>query len=151
MNRRTFLAALTTLVVAMTTVMGSSRAISAQQIFSCASGCYIVDLTNVPTTCLPLCIYTSWGGGAVTWPLTASPCYTASGIYTECPVPPLAAGTPLDWVSVCGAPFIPGVYGQTSVNCGSCQLCVVLCTNSALCPTIKVYPGPCPSAPLPCP
>ena len=99
MNRRTPLAALAAMMaLVIVSIIGGARA-SAQPISWCPSGCYTVDLSSVPTSCFPLCIYTSWGGGTLTWPSTAAPCYATPAVFTECPVPALPVGTPLDWVN----------------------------------------------------
>jgi hypothetical protein len=114
------------------------------EIFAC--GTYKVDLTALAgSPCIPLSVHTAWGTVPVIWPTFAQ--YTSPGIFVETPaVPP---GTPLNYVEVCGQ-ILPLPFGQKSVVCGNCKLCVVICFPSG-CPVIKVYPGLCPPGPLPCP
>jgi hypothetical protein len=150
-GRRTLLSGLVAVLLAFAAL---PRHVAAQQVTWCNTGCYTVDLTKLAPfpNCHP-CIRTSWGAGAVVWPPAGQPCYNPGVIKVECPIPVLPIGTLLDWVDVCGV-RLPGVQGQYSVPtaCPGCPpLCVRICVDTNGCLYIKVYPGPCPAGPLPCP
>ncbi len=122
------------------------------QVFTCG-GPYRIDMTalpNAPQCYYPLQVSTSWGGGAVTWPMPGFPGYPGPGMFLEMPPTPL--GMQLDFVNV-GGTIIPAatVPAQRSVLTSCGLLCAVICTDPAGCLVIKVYPGPCPPMILPCP
>jgi hypothetical protein len=156
MNRRNFLSRIALLAFAfmvMVLAFGASSNTASAQITSCAAPpapwVYKVDLTPLGgLACFPFKVKTSWGGGIVTWPPTGP--YPGPGIFFE--NPPVAPGTPLDFIDIAGT-LIPPTFGQTTVPVTPCgPVCVVVCKDPATgCMVIKVYPGPCPPVPLPCP
>ena|GEM_PF-1520140 len=173
MQRRTFLSQLmmiTAAIVAMIFSVGTARNVAAHEagagkaaappsITLCAGGSYTVDLTAIPASmwdCLAAAgvdgVRTSWGG--VIWPSAGSPPYPGPGVYTE--FPSVSVGTPLNYIDIFGtiitptAGSTPPFISQTSVNTPCGPFCVVLCYDAMNCLSIKVYPGPCPAAPLPC-
>jgi len=153
MKRRTLLALLATLSIAIIGMFGGATNASAQiPVRQCQTRCYTVDLTRLqglPDVCWPICIQTQWANG-VTWPAAGVPCYPKPDIYRECP--PVPVGTPLNRIIVCGV-SLPGVTGQYTVQCPGCPIpfCVVVCLDANGCLYIKLYQGPCPGTPLPCP
>ena len=152
MNRRTILASIAAMLLAVAMLAGGPRC-AAVPITWCGTNCYTVDLSMLAgfPNCHP-CITTSWGGGSVVWPPAGQPCYTPGTVTVECPATMLPAGTPLDWVNVCGV-RLPAMTGQYAVPtaCPGCPpLCVRLCLDGNGCLYIKVYPGPCTGV-LPCP
>jgi hypothetical protein len=152
MKRRTFLSRIAMLAfafVVMLLTFGASSNTASAQFTACGLGpTYTVDLTPLGgLACFPFKVKTSWGGGAVTWPPTGP--YPGPGIWPE--NPPVLPGTALDFVDVEGT-LIPPFPGQTTVPTPCGPVCVTLCKNPANgCLVIKVYPGPCPPVPLPCP
>lgn len=153
MQRRTFLSKLAMMAIAIVTMAitfgaATDRA-TAQMVTACGSGTYTVDLSALPNpACYPFIIKTSWGGGAIGWPPTGP--YPGPGVYVE--APPTPPGMPLDFISVFGVNLPPGpVPYQKTINTPCGPVCVRVCLNAAGCLYIRVYPGPCPAAPLPCP
>ncbi len=149
MQRRTFLSRLMMLALAIVTIALSCGAGTASAQIAACGGPYRVDLTAFPVTwCFPLPISTSWGNGTVTWPPVGFPGYPGPGVFIEAPPTPI--GMPLDFVSVAGTILAP-VPQQTTVITPCGPVCVRICVNAAACLVIRVYPGACPAAPLPCP
>jgi hypothetical protein len=146
-DRRSFLARLAagcTTLLLLFAISSTGMASVVPEIFAC--GTYKVDLTALAgSPCLPLSVHTVWGTAPAIWPAFAQ--YASPGIFIESPaVPP---GIPLTHVEVCGQ-ILPLPFGQKSVFCGNCKLCVVTCFPSG-CLVIKIYPGTCPLGLLPCP
>jgi len=138
------------LMVMLLSFGATTRTASAQgQITACQTSSYTVDLTPLAgRQCFPFKFYTSWNGGSVIW-TSFGGFYMSAGIFVESP--PVAVGTPLDYINVFGVSIPPVYPQQVTINTACGPVCVRVCLDANRCLYIKVYPGPCPGPLLPCP